>query len=40
MYLDLNMGYYTMEISPYIKDMTTIVTEFGTLIYNNHPMQI
>ena len=36
--LDLNMGYYTIIISPNIQDMTTIVTEFGTFRYNRLPM--
>ena len=27
--LDLNMGYYTIRLSPASQDMTTIVTEFG-----------
>jgi hypothetical protein len=31
--LDLNMGYYTIQLTPGAKDMTTIVTEFGKLRY-------
>ena len=27
--LDLNMGFYTISLSPDSQDMTTIVTEFG-----------
>ena len=36
--LYLNMGYYTIIISPAIQDMTTIFTEFGEFIYNRLPM--
>ena len=36
--LDLNMGYYTISISPASQDTTTIVTEFGKFIYNRLPM--
>ena len=36
--LDLNMGYYTMEISPEIFHLTTIVTYFGKFSYNRVPM--
>ena len=36
--LDLNMGYYTIRISPASQDMTTIVTEFGKFRYNCLPM--
>ena len=36
--LDLNIGYYTISISPARKEMTTIVTEFGKFIYNCLPM--
>jgi hypothetical protein len=36
--LDLNMGYYTIQLSPGTKDMTTIVTEFGKFRYNVLPM--
>ena len=36
--LDLNMGYYTMRISPVIKYMMMIVTEFGKFKYNFLPM--
>ena len=36
--LDLNMGYYTMEISPEIFHLTTIVTYFGKFRYNRVPI--
>ena len=36
--LNINMGYYTIRISPAIQDMTTIVTEFWEFKYNSHPM--
>ena len=36
--LDLNMGYYTIRLSPARQDMTTIVTEFGRFRYNCLPM--
>ena len=36
--LDLNMGYYTITISPTIKDTPIIVTEFGESRYNHLPM--
>jgi hypothetical protein len=36
--LDLNMGYYTIQLDPATKDMTTIVTEFGKFRYNVLPM--
>ena len=36
--LYLNMGNYTISISPASQDMTTIVTEFGKLRYNFLPM--
>ena len=36
--LDLNMGYYTIILSPDSQDMTTIVTEFGEFGYNRLPM--
>ena len=36
--LDLNMGYYTIRLSPTSQDMTTIVTEFGKFRYNRPPM--
>ena len=32
--LNLNMGYYTIRLSPASQDMTTIVTEFGKFRYN------
>jgi Reverse transcriptase (RNA-dependent DNA polymerase). len=36
--LDLNMGYYTIRLTPGAKDLTTIVTEFGKFRYNVLPM--
>ena len=36
--LYLNMGYYTIRLSPTIQDMMTIVTEFGKFKYNRLPM--
>ena len=36
--LNLNMGYYTIRLSPASQDMTTIVTEFGKFRYNRLPM--
>ena len=36
--LDLNMGYYTIRLSPISQDMTMIVTEFGEFRYNRLPM--
>ena len=36
--LDLNMGYYTIQLSPGSKDMTTIETEFGKFRYICLPM--
>ena len=36
--LDLNMGYYTISISPASQYMTTIITEFGKFRYNCLPM--
>ena len=36
--LYLNMVYYTLRISPYIQDMTTIFTEFGKFKYNHIPI--
>ena len=38
--LDINMGYYTIRLSPDIQGMTTIVTAFGKLRYNCLPMGI
>ena len=35
--LYLNMGYYTIRLSPSSQDMTTIVTEFGKFRYNRLP---
>ena len=36
--LYLNMGYYTIMISPASQDMTTVVTEFEKFRYNSLPM--
>ena len=36
--LDLNMGYYTIRLSPASQDMITIVTAFWQLRYNRLPM--
>ena len=36
--LDLNMGYYTIQLDAKSKDITTIVTEFGKFRYNVLPM--
>ena len=36
--LDLNMGYYTIRLSPASQYMTTIVTEFCKFRYNRLPM--
>jgi len=36
--LDLSMGYWTIELDPETKDMTTITTEFGKFRYNVLPM--
>ena len=36
--LDLNMGYYTIRLSPASQDMTMIVTEFGKFRYHRLPM--
>ena len=36
--LDLNMGYYTIQVHPESKDYLTIVTEFGKFRYNTIPM--
>ena len=36
--LDLNIGYYTIRLSPASQYMTTIVTEFGKFKYNRLPM--
>ena len=36
--LDINMGYYTIRISPASQYMTRIVTEFGKFRYNHLPM--
>ena len=37
-WLYLNMGYYTINTSPEICNLTTIVTEFGKFRYNIAPM--
>ena len=36
--LDLNMGYYTIIISPDSQYITTIITEFGKIKYNRLSM--
>ena len=36
--LDLNMGYYTIRISPTSPYMTMILTESGKFVYNRLPM--
>ena len=36
--LDINMGYYIINISTHNKEMTTIVTEFARFRYNRLPM--
>ena len=36
--LDLNMGYYTIRLSPARYYMLTIFTKFGKFIYNRLPM--
>ncbi len=36
--LDLNMGYYSIQLDVESKDITTIVTEFGKFRYNVLPM--
>jgi hypothetical protein len=37
--LDLNMGYYTIRLTPGAKDfLTAIITEFGKFRYNVLPM--
>ena len=38
--LDLNMGYYTISISPARQKTTSIVTEFRKFRYNSLPMVI
>ena len=38
MELDLTMGYYIIELSTEIRDLTIIVTEFGKFKYNRAPM--
>ena len=38
--LDQNIGYYTIEVSPFSQVTTTIVTEFGKLSYSRLPMGI
>jgi len=37
---DLNMGYYTVRLSPEASDMCTIVTEFGKFRYPRLPMGV
>ena len=36
--LYINMGYYTINISPVSQDMKTVVTKFCKFIYNCLPM--
>ena len=36
--LDLNMGYYSIRLSPDSQDMTPFVTKFGKFRYNCLPM--
>ena len=36
--LELNIGYYIIEISPKIWNLITIVTEFDKFVYNRVPM--
>ena len=36
--LDLNIGYYTMKISPESLQLTTIITYFGKFRYNRVPI--
>jgi hypothetical protein len=38
--LDLNMGYYTIRLTPGASNLCTIVTEFGTYEYLRLPMGI
>jgi hypothetical protein len=38
MALDLNMGYYHIELSPFSKCLCTIVTPFGKYEYQHLPM--
>ena len=38
--LDLNMGYYTIRLSPASQDMTVIITKFETFRCNCLPMGI
>ena len=38
--LDLNMGYYNIELSSESSDKTTIVSEFGKFRYNRFPKGI
>ena len=40
MALDLNMKYYTIDISPESGNLTNILTEFGKFRYNRVPMVI
>jgi hypothetical protein len=36
--LDLNMGYYHIELTPFSKQLCTIVTRFGKYKYQHLPM--
>ena len=38
--LELKMVYYTIEILPESRNLTTIFTEFGTFRYNRVPMRL
>jgi hypothetical protein len=36
--LDLNMGYYHIELTPYLKQLCTIILPFGKYEYQRLPM--
>ena len=38
--LDLNMGYYHIQLSPTAADICTIITEYGTFRYKRLPMGV
>ena len=38
--LDLNMGYYHVQLSPTASDMCTIITEYGKYRYKHLPMEV